>query len=402
MTPPTPSGAIRTAVLVDHPAHYFASAYRQLASQPEIDLTVYYRIADTSLLHDPGFGRSIQWATDLHDGYRWWAPTGGSQHSAGPRLLRQLRRDRPDILICHGWGSQHTLIGALYALATNTSLLFYGDTNGRAANTSRIRRVKTSVLRTLLRLSSGVISTGTANREFYLANGVDEHRIHPGVLPVDVTAFTAASESVQAGAGANDDVVTVTYVGKLIDLKAVDDLINAMAAIRAEPRWRLWVIGDGPKRSQLVDLAAHRGITDRCHFLGFVNTDRLPGALAQTDIFVLPSHQESRGLAAIEAMAAGAAVVVSSATGVWGSGDAIEHGLTGLVYPAGDITRLADAVRSLVADPFLRRRLGVAATAAAQEFGPARYSTTTAAAVGKVAGRCHLSTQKEVRNAAMH
>jgi glycosyltransferase involved in cell wall biosynthesis len=74
-------------------------------------------------------------------------------------------------------------------------------------------------------------------------------------------------------------------------------------------------------------------------------------------------------------------VVVSSATGVWGSGDAIEHGLTGLVYPAGDVDALTAVLCRLVDDPKLRRRLADAGQARARAYGPRDFAATAAAAL---------------------
>ena len=93
------------------------------------------------------------------------------------------------------------------------------------------------------------------------------------------------------------------------------------------------------------------GIADRVVFVGFRNTSHMPDELAGCDIVVMPSRRENRALVAVEAMAAGAAVVVSSNTAVWGRGDVLEDGVTGRVYRSGDSTHLASVLRELIADP---------------------------------------------------
>jgi phosphatidylinositol alpha-mannosyltransferase len=84
----------------------------------------------------------------------------------------------------------------------------------------------------------------------------------------------------------------------------------------------------------------------------------------------MPSRRENRGLVAVEAMAAGAAVVVSSNTGVWGRGDVLENGVAGRVYRSGDPTHLASVLRELIADPDHRTTIQAAGAERALGQGP--------------------------------
>jgi glycosyltransferase involved in cell wall biosynthesis len=107
--------------------------------------------------------------------------------------------------------------------------------------------------------------------------------------------------------------------------------------------------------------------------------------MSAMDILVMPSRREPRGLVAIEAMAAGAATIVSSATGVWGAGDVIQHEHTGLVYPAGDVDRLAHCLSRLMSDVTFRKRLARDGRAAALRCGPRDFAVTAATSLAATA-----------------
>ena len=95
---------------------------------------------------------------------------------------------------------------------------------------------------------------------------------------------------------------------------------------------------------------------------------------------VVPSRLDMRALVTIEAMAAGAAVVVSDATAVWGPGDLVEHEVTGMVYPSGDPRALSRELGRLIADrPFLTK-LRCSGAERAAGYGPDAFARTMASA----------------------
>jgi glycosyltransferase involved in cell wall biosynthesis len=105
------------------------------------------------------------------------------------------------------------------------------------------------------------------------------------------------------------------------------------------------LIGDGPDRSAAEWLAHDLGIHSRVHFMG--KQDRVNELLPLADMLLMPSELESFGLAALEAMAC---KVPSIATRVGGVPELIDDGITGLLYPVGDIDAMAAGVLSLLKD----------------------------------------------------
>ena len=157
----------------------------------------------------------------------------------------------------------------------------------------------------------------------------------------------------------------VGSIGELRTLKRHDDFIRAAALIRKEfPETQFVLAGVGEGREQLEKLVAELGLTDRFHFLGWLDdADKL---LCAMDVFVSASETESFGLVIVEAMAAGCAVV---ATATEGAKEIIEDQKTGLLVPIGDVKRIAESVIDLLRDPEKRRRLATESVqSAAKKF----------------------------------
>jgi glycosyltransferase involved in cell wall biosynthesis len=117
------------------------------------------------------------------------------------------------------------------------------------------------------------------------------------------------------------------------------------------------VVGDGPERSSLEELAEQLGVADRVSFLGFHSDPFCHLDVAA--VFVLPSRFEGMPNALLEAMSLGLAVIVTDASP--GPLEVVEHGVSGLVVPSDNPAALAAALFQLAGDPDLRCRLGAAA-----------------------------------------
>lgn len=141
-------------------------------------------------------------------------------------------------------------------------------------------------------------------------------------------------------------------------VKRVGDAVLALAQVLPARPAVLVLAGDGPERASVEKLATSLGLAGHVAFLGEqLEVGRL---LCQADLFLLPSEQESFGLAALEALASGVPVV---ATNVGGLPEVVRHAETGWLVPLHDPTALAAAVLALLADEPRRAAMGVAARA---------------------------------------
>ncbi|MGH3186230.1 MAG: glycosyltransferase family 4 protein [Streptosporangiaceae bacterium] len=358
------------ALVIDHPAQHFARALQLLAAEPGLRTHVLYgAIPEHSF--DVGFARTISWDVDLLGGYPWSAPETGWKTAW---LFRELRRTGPDAVVCYGWAAPIARAAITYCLLARRPLLMYGDTTWQHSSTGRPRMARSTALNLLLRGCAGAVSTGAFNREFYIQHGMNPRRIWPGVCPADIEPFEAARAGRRHLPGV--DELRVGFAGKLIPRKGVEELIRAAALLPPALAWSVTVIGDGPLLPAMQALAAELGLRERVIFHGFANTTQMPKLLADFDVVVVPSRLDMRVLVTIEAMAAGAAVIVSNATAVWGLGDLIEDGVTGLVYRSGDPDMLSGQLRRLLEDQALLSRLQRDGAQRAARFGPAAFAST--------------------------
>lgn len=381
MTPPARRVPLHVALVIDHPAQHFARAFQLLADEPSLRTHVYYGSVPENC-YDADFARSVSWDIDLLGGYPWTAPESG--RTAAGRVLwlvRQFRKAQPDVVICYGWAAPIARAAIMYCLLTNTRLLMYGDSTWQHPASGRHRIARSAALSLLLRSCTGAVSTGTFNREFYIRYGMDPRRIWPGVCPADTDTFGAARTKGYGMPVAGDGELRIGFAGKLIARKGVDELLRAAALLPHARAWSVTVVGDGPLLTELRTLAAECGLGDRVFFRGFANTTEMPKLLAGFDVVVVPSRLDMRALITIEAMAAGAAVIVSDATAVWGPGDLIEDGVTGLVYRTGESAILAQQLGRLLEDPVLLGRLQRDGAERSAGFGPAAFARTMTAAV---------------------
>lgn len=368
-------------IVIDHPAQQFARAFQLLSLQPGIRLNVcYWSVA--ARFYDPGFKRSVSWDIDLLAGYSWIAPPADRSAASRMRwIVGQLRRFSPDVVICYGWASPAARAAVLYCAVSRTRLLLYGDTTWQHSSRDRHRMLRSLALRALMRISDGALSTGAFNREFYIRYGMNPRYIWPGVCPADTDSFGCALADRHRAAEGNTCGLRIGFAGKLTARKGVDELLRACALLPDNCHWSLTIVGDGPMMTELQALACQFNIDERVTFLGFANTSKMPKLLASFDVVVVPSRFDMRVLVTIEAMAAGAAIVVSDATAVWGPGNLVADGVTGLVYQSGDPHSLARQLRRLLEEPGLVEQLSANGARQAAHFGPGSFAQTTASSI---------------------
>jgi len=205
------------------------------------------------------------------------------------------------------------------------------------------------------------LSLPATTRVEVVANFVDPEEFHPGDDRTDLRRLFPAL--------AWDGPVrpsVLLHASNFRPVKRVGDAVSAFAqVVRTRPA-ALMLVGDGPERVAVEKLAVSLGVSKHIAFLG--EQLRMGRLFAQADLFVLPSEQESFGLAALEALASGVPVV---ATEVGGLPEVVRHAETGWLVPVRNPTALAAAILKLLADEPLRAAMGRAArTDALERFRP--------------------------------
>jgi glycosyltransferase involved in cell wall biosynthesis len=175
---------------------------------------------------------------------------------------------------------------------------------------------------------------------------------------IDTEAFAAASP---APLGLPDDAVIFGCIGRWDRAKGIFDLAAAWPHVTAAmPRAHLVIAGWGAEQNAFRD-AMQRAIN--VHWLGM--HDDMPALLRALHVLVAPTHREGFGLAILEAMAAGTAVVTTDASSI---PDLVRDGTHGRIVAVGSAEQLAAAMVELGSDPAMRRRMGAAAMERARRF----------------------------------
>ena len=307
---------------------------------------------------------------------------------------------RPDVVHAHDWLVAHPAIALADVLGVPLVATVHATEAGRYAGwlSSPLSRQVHSTEWWLVHRADAVITCSAAMRdEVAELFDVEAGRItvlHNGIAPGRWRASTARVRAARRRHAPSGGPLLV-YFGRLEYEKGVQDLIAAMPRIRrAHPGTLAVVAGTGTASDALVAAARTHRVLRSVEFAGHLPDRDLAAVLAAADAVVLPSRYEPFGIVALEAAAAGAPLVASTAGGL---SEVVVDGESGLSFTPGDVRGLARAVGAVLADPAgAARRAGVARTRLSSDFDWARIAAGTAAAYAAAGagGRVELGRPK--------
>ncbi|HEX4935977.1 MAG TPA: glycosyltransferase [Gemmatimonadaceae bacterium] len=214
-----------------------------------------------------------------------------------------------------------------------------------------------------------VVVAEALKRDLVERHGVPAAIIEVVYNPLDIGRIRAAAgvgpDAVPrepARDGARPQVIVA--VGRLVHLKGYDLLLHALARLRRSRDVRLVIVGEGPEREPLEQLARQLQVLEHVTFIGGVtNPWRY---MAQGDVLALTSRTEAFPNVLGEAMALGVPVLSTDCTG--GIRECLQDGACGLIVPPEDVGAMAEGLERLLGDAALRARLAAAGTARIAEF----------------------------------
>lgn len=239
---------------------------------------------------------------------------------------------------------------------------------------------------TALNKGFGRSASGGLSRIILVGNRLRSYAQHVGysaervmVIPNGFRHPTPAIAPLRGG----ELPVRIVTVARLVSVKGIDDALLALSQLRqehSEMDWRFDILGDGPERGALQSLSAQLGLEDLVFFHGSVPNEQVLDQLKQSAIFLLPSWNEAFGLAYLEAMAMGTAVVGCADNG---AADILTGGIDGSLVPPRDVAALAAKLAVLIADPMLRDSLACTAMQSVKRFS---WSANAAAVLNSLDG----------------
>lgn len=262
------------------------------------------------------------------------------------RLSRALKRLGPDLVHLHtgraAWlGGLAAKLARIPALATRRQ--------DRRLSGARSRMIYGSLVKRTVAISEGV-------RRCLTEGGVPDERVERIYSSIDPAELVPRADPahVRGAERVGADEVVILCLAGLVARKGLDVLLQALALMAEEEiRPAVWIAGDGPERDALEAQRRQLGLGRGVRLIG-ARRD-VPDLLAACDLTVLPSRREGLGVAALESMAAGRAVVASR---VGGLQETVVDGRTGFLVPPENPRALADALAKLCSDSKLRREMG--------------------------------------------
>jgi glycosyltransferase involved in cell wall biosynthesis len=307
--------------------------------------------------------RDLHWSTSRNGRrpfgrYLEFGDRGGHEHPmsiklVGPGLLFEFVRAPENVLIIYELGLVGLYAGASKLFHPHKVIsLVEGDYRyiGRAGNAP----LKVKARRLAARSVDVFVANNAPAREYLIHTlDVPAHKIIVGWwlagMPADLPALPPTAAPVPKASP------LFVSAGRLIPQKGTDLVIRALATYRQQfGPCALWIIGEGPEREPLGQLSHQLGVEHMVSFLGAVDHQVLKGAFQACDAFVFPTRQDFVGRVVVEALSAGAPVVVSSMTGAVGT--IVHDGVNGLVVDPRDVAALAEAMHH-AADPDISRAL---------------------------------------------
>ena len=390
----------RLGVVVSHPIQYQTPMFQALARHPDIDpLVLYCHRALPREQAGAGFGVPFDWDVPLFDGYPYRfldnvarAPDLGSFRGLDtPGIHEIIRRESFDAVLVSGWHFKSYWQAIRSCWKSRTPVMVRGDSHLHVESPSIRRLVKGITHRCLLPRFDACLAVGKWSAEYFRNYGVPSDRIflvpHAPDRERILSGWRQARarfSQIRASWGLPENHVVFLFAGKFIARKRPVDFVEAIhrAASRGVPVCGL-MVGDGPLRADCEREAARLDAPVR--FAGFLNQTAILQAYASADVLVLPSSSETWGLVVNEAMICGLPCMVSDRVGC--GPDLVRSGETGWVFPAEDVSRLADAMEDAARERAATTAMGSRAQVLSAGFSPEIAADQVAQAVHSIAVR---------------
>ena len=299
---------------------------------------------------------------------RWLQRIVGRVPARSVWCLATVLRHRPDAV-----GGFHLLLNGMVALVSARlvgarAMYFcvggWTETWGGGARSEnrlfrRLGQDQPPMERAILRFVQAMdltLTMGSRAREYLRAHGVTS--------PIEVVSGGVDMPSPPSDATTASPSYDIAFVGRLVPIKRVDVLLNAVAHLaRDRPEIRAVLVGDGPLRSTLEAQAVRLGIVKNVTFAG--QQVDVAAWLRRARVFVLPSDSEGLALSVLEAMMCGLPAVVSD---VGDLGDVVHSGVNGWRVPRREAAAFADRIAALLDDESDHAAFSMAARRAAASY----------------------------------
>jgi glycosyltransferase involved in cell wall biosynthesis len=276
-------------------------------------------------------------------------------------ILKEVIRNKPNVIIISGYTDPTTWVA--FAVAKLLKIPIIHWTEG-VKEPQSILGIITKPLRMLfVKKSNAIIVPGKLSKSYVISLGADAEKVFIARNVIDNKLFLDLShkyrsckDELKSQLGFKGKVV-VLYVGQLIKRKGVEHLIHAYGKLKQEyDNLALIILGGGPLEYYLKNLSSSLKLKDIKFVPSGMKLEELIKFYYSADIFVLPTLEDIWGFVINEAMACGLPVISTHASQA--ATEMIRLGENGYIIKPADSNELYDALKNLIIDPELRRRMG--------------------------------------------
>ncbi|WP_435736827.1 glycosyltransferase family 4 protein [Cellulosimicrobium sp. PMB13] len=279
---------------------------------------------------------------------------------ASSRWIRAMRIDRPDVVHVHGF-AENGVWALLWTSLLRRRLVVtsHGETLGDLDEVFRSSMIFRHSLRRAMVRASAV----TAPSRYVLDDLEGRFGLVAGAGHVVPNGSQAVSERTDPPVWAPQRFVLA--VGRLVDVKGFDLLLDAFACADLPSEIQLVIVGDGPERESLEKAVASHGLTDRVHLPGRLSRLEVDSLMHAARALVVPSRSDAFPLVLLEGWRSGSAVIV---TVHGGAAEIVEDGVDALLVDPFDIAALVSAMRAMVLDNEHHARVSAGGSRAVRRF----------------------------------
>lgn len=298
-----------------------------------------------------------------------------------PRLVRVVVRERVDVLYAQNMDESALISCIAGAITHKPVILFVHDLTDRELYVYD-RGFPTSlipVLYSLARTRHRIVALFSPHifvASRFIQRGIEEH----ARKPIVVIPHGVAARLMRAATEGRSGPINLVCIGKLERKKRFEVPLKALALL-SEVDVRLTIVGSGPRRQPLLNLAQSLGVANRVNLAGFLDDEALQRVLKNSDIGIVSSLWEGFGYAALEMMGGGLPVLASNSGAL---PEVIVPGLNGYVFEPDNVAQLAGLIRHLCAERSELERLRCGALETAQKFNLERMVAETYSNVRRI------------------
>ena len=281
--------------------------------------------------------------------------SGASYFVNIPRVCRILKNLKPDLVHSH-YATGYGLWGAMQSRAPLILTVWGTDIEDALARKSMGWMVRRTLKKAAFITAA---SDFLVQRTIELEKSISSHiTCIPFGVPIEERGRLKKEED-------DSQVIRVIYAKDYRPAYAPDIALKAFAlAVGENSLLRMTMIGGGPMREELEEMAEQLGVEEQVSIRGWQNMQETAELIREADIMLMPSRKESFGVSALEAISYGVPVVASRVGGI---PEIIEDGVNGILVPEGNLEKIKEGLLKLAGDVSVRQSMGLAGERIARE-----------------------------------